>query len=476
MPLRLCVGQFISARTMRALLLVSAITAMVVPAHAQWDRDGYFRGGGEERDEPRDKRRPRQPRSPADSYDFGIDQRGDKNSGIADVSYFYEALYDGGVWMNHPRYGDVWQPYVDEAWRPYTLGRWAYSDDYGWTWVSDEPFGWAVYHYGRWSLDDEYGWIWVPGTEWAPAWVSWRQSEDAIGWAPLPPKARGRDGQNFDDANLVQGERFNRAWVFVRPRYFARPEMRRYVRPPSWNADLVVRSTPQSGFERGERHIRNRGLPPEDVERLSNRPVPRIRVAPVDDPGLRRPGRFDNWRARSKGEVKIFRPERRRTEEAVRKFRKNQPDEARPGVSRESGDGITAPAPRPARRLAKPVPPGMYPGGKPAVAAARPPRFERGPAPAKQLDSKPAVDKPEVDKPAAAPTPALDPIATPRATPPASTAKPAVPVIINPSALPSELPTGSPPRTGGKRRWDGSGPSGAPSTAEPTGEPAPAEN
>lgn len=524
MPLRLSVGQLISARAVCALLLVTAITANGIPVHAQWDRDGYFRGGGDERDEPRDKSRPRPPRSPADSYDFGVDQRGGKASGIADVSYFYEALDDGGVWMNHPRYGDVWQPYVDEAWRPYTLGRWAYSDDYGWTWVSDEPFGWAVYHYGRWSQDDEYGWIWVPGTEWAPAWVSWRHSEDAIGWAPLPPEARGRDGQSSDDEEFGRGERFNRAWVFVRPRYFARPEMRRYVRPPSWNADLVVRSTPQSGFERRDRHVRNRGLPPEDVERLSNRPVPRIRVAPVDDPDVRRPGRFDNWRSRSRNEVKIFRPERRRTEEAVRKFRKNQPDEARPDFARESG-GAPAAIARAPRRAVKPVPPGMYPGGKPAVAAARPPRFERGPAEAKQSDSKP-----EGDKPVTAPTPTPTPVATPPATPPASTAKPAVPVIINPSTPPSAAPTadgpitgpngkpprnwrnpdqgagakpddrgvigttpprdarvdggvdarvdagvdagvtGSPPRKGGKRRWDGSGPSGAPSTAEPTEE------
>ena len=513
MPLRLSVRQLISARAVCALLLVAAITANVNPVHAQWDRDGYFTGENGERDEPRDKRRPRPPRTPSDSYDFGGDQRGDKVSGIADVSYFYEALDDGGAWMNHPRYGDVWQPYVDEAWRPYTLGRWAYSDDYGWTWVSDEPFGWAVYHYGRWSQDDEYGWIWVPGTQWAPAWVAWRHSDEAIGWAPLPPEPRARDGQDFDDGNLVQGERFNRAWVFVRPRYFARPEMRRYVRPPSWNADLVVRSTPQSGFERRDRHIRNRGLPPEDVERLSKRPVPRIRIAPVDDPNVRRPGRFDNWRSRAKDEVKIFRPERRRTEEAVRKFRKSQPGSGA-DVARESSGDATAPTPRAPRRIARPVPPGMYPGGKPAVSAARPPRFERGPADATQSDSKP-----EVNKPVTAPTPAPAPVAKPPATPPASISKPVEPVIINPSAAPAASPsadgpitgpngkpprdwrnpdqgaavdaagdkrddrgasgvtpppgagtTSSPPRAGGKRRWDGSGPSGAPSTAEPSGE------
>jgi hypothetical protein len=56
--------------------------------------------------------------------------------------------------------------------------------------MSEEPFGWATFHYGRWTRLRNIGWIWVPGDEWAPAWVSWRKSNDYIGWAPLPPEAR----------------------------------------------------------------------------------------------------------------------------------------------------------------------------------------------------------------------------------------------------------------------------------------------
>lgn len=489
MPLHFFVFRLKSKRASYAALFVAALAVTAAPVHAQWDRDGYF-NGGDERDAPRRTRRPgrdEERRSqPSDSYDFDVDRGRDKASGIADVSYFYEALDDGGVWMNHPRYGDVWQPYVDESWRPYTLGRWAYSDDYGWTWVSDEPFGWAVYHYGRWSYDADYGWLWVPGTEWAPAWVAWRQSEEAIGWAPLPPEARLRDGQTFDDTDFVHTERFNRTWVFVRPRYFARPEMRRYVRPPSWNNDLVQSTAPRNNFESRAKHGRNRGLPPDEVERLSNRPVPRIRVAPVDDPGVSRPdrirGRFDNWRERSKGEVKIFRPERRRTEDAVRKFRKNQSEEMR----KESG-GSPAVIPRAPRRALKPVPPGLHPGGKPGVAVARPPRFERTPADSKPTDVNrdaaktqpaPAAAPPADASPPASGAPAQKsaaPAYVPSRVPAVGAAAGATPVepkIINPSSPPPTTPPADAPRTGGKRRWDGSGPSGA-----PTGGPdAPAEN
>ena len=112
----------------------------------------------------------------------------------ADVSIniFFDALSEEGEWIDYAPYGYVWVPsYVPADWAPYTHGHWAYTERYGWTFVSDEPFAWAVYHYGRWGYDPDIGWFWVPGTVWAPAWVSWRRSNDVIGWAPLPPEGEG---------------------------------------------------------------------------------------------------------------------------------------------------------------------------------------------------------------------------------------------------------------------------------------------
>jgi len=45
----------------------------------------------------------------------------------------------------------------------------------------------------------------VPGNEWSPAWVSWRQGDEVIGWAPMPPDEIYADVQ--DDPDF---------WVFVR--------------------------------------------------------------------------------------------------------------------------------------------------------------------------------------------------------------------------------------------------------------------
>src|SRR5215216_6829642 len=102
---------------------------------------------------------------------------------------FREALEPFGQWVPHRRWGEVWVPSgLPRDWRPYTEGRWVYTDEWGWYWVSDEPFGWIVYHYGRWVFDEGFGWLWVPTSEdWGPAWVSWRRGGGYAGWAPLPP-------------------------------------------------------------------------------------------------------------------------------------------------------------------------------------------------------------------------------------------------------------------------------------------------
>ncbi|MEE3179793.1 MAG: DUF6600 domain-containing protein, partial [Verrucomicrobiota bacterium] len=117
-----------------------------------------------------------------------------------DHQIFFAELSRFGEWFETREYGFVWQPATlatDPAWRPYTRGRWVNSDQ-GWTWLSDEPFGWAVYHYGRWVLLAQHSWVWVPGDDWAPAWVSWRQNDDYLGWAPLPPETLYDEVYDYD--------------------------------------------------------------------------------------------------------------------------------------------------------------------------------------------------------------------------------------------------------------------------------------
>ena len=141
--------------------------------------------------------------------------------GIRETSDFRGPLAAYGNWVQTDSYGVCWYPaYVDSSWRPYTNGSWQWTDD-GWYWASDEPWAWATYHYGRWVYDSYYGWLWTPGTQWAPAWVSWREGDDYVGWAPLPPGCDfGSQGTTIYAEQIVYAPN---TFVFVERRHFCEP-------------------------------------------------------------------------------------------------------------------------------------------------------------------------------------------------------------------------------------------------------------
>jgi hypothetical protein len=192
---------------------------------------------------------------------------------------FIGALTPYGEWRRHPRWGEVWVPFNRPAgWRPYTYGRWVYTDDWGWYWVSDDEeadWGWVAYHYGRWAHDPRSGWVWVPGDEWAPAWVDWRRGDEYLGWAPTPPDAL------IDDVEYVEDPAY---WVFVEPRHFTQVHVFTYVVPPQrvrpifFNTVLVNRTV---GYDREHRRAAvNHGIAPAIIAALGHNSIPTYRVQP----------------------------------------------------------------------------------------------------------------------------------------------------------------------------------------------------
>lgn len=156
-----------------------------------------------------------------------------------EVSYqtFYDQLSPYGQWIEDPQYGYVWMPEVSADFKPYsTNGYWVYTDE-GWAWNSNYPWGWAAFHYGRWSFRDGYGWMWIPGNEWAPAWVSWRNSDQYYGWAPLGP--------SVTMAVAVNGG-YNpppHYWCFVPHQYVASPQVSNYYVRETNNVTIINRTT-----------------------------------------------------------------------------------------------------------------------------------------------------------------------------------------------------------------------------------------
>ena len=220
--------------------------------------------------------------------------------GEISVSYFYDSLSPYGEWFQEPTYGWCWTPYdVAADWRPYSDGHWEYSD-YGWSWASNEAWGWAAYHYGRWFFDDSYGWVWVPGTEWAPAWVAWRTSDDYVGWAPLPPTAGwdGSAGLRFADADAIPPAE----WCFVPRGRMLDGSLRLQVTVVARNVTLFGRSHDATRFEVRDGRPANIGLDIALVERNIGRPVPRVKVVDVPTPAR------GGGRPAGSGVVGYFRP------------------------------------------------------------------------------------------------------------------------------------------------------------------------
>jgi hypothetical protein len=198
----------------------------------------------------------------------------------ASYSTFYTKLEPYGVWRETSNYGFVWQPYESErsrTWRPYTNGRWVYTDA-GWTWVSEEPFGWAAYHYGRWTRLRNIGWVWVPGEEWAPAWVSWRKGNDYVGWAPLPPEARfdRRTGiQNWADNYYDIGPE---QYCFVPTNEFGARRVETVVVPSTRNVTIVNQTTNVTNLTYNNVTVVNQGPSYDELRAHVRQPVERLRL------------------------------------------------------------------------------------------------------------------------------------------------------------------------------------------------------
>jgi uncharacterized protein DUF6600 len=205
--------------------------------------------------------------------------RTDEHRPTASYDTFYTQLDRYGDWRETSDYGYVWQPRQAQSrtWRPYTDGHWVYTD-VGWTWVSEEPFGWATYHYGRWTRLRNVGWVWVPGDEWAPAWVSWRKSNDYVGWAPLPPEARfdrGTGIHNWSDSYYDVGPD---QYCFVETKQFGAPRLENAVVPSERNVTIVNQTTNVTNITYNNTTIVNQGPSYDEIRTQTQQPIERLRL------------------------------------------------------------------------------------------------------------------------------------------------------------------------------------------------------
>lgn len=225
--------------------------------------------------------------SMAGCYTTGQVPQGDNygysdNYSNAPVSYetFYDQLQPYGNWVNYPEYGNVWQPNIQQGFRPYeTGGHWVPTVD-GWAWASDYNWGWAPFHYGRWFFDQSIGWAWVPGYDWAPAWVTWGQYNDYYAWAPLAP------GINISFGNSWRAP--GTYWSFVPRNCIGYSNLNRYASYGNYNTNVNNITIINNYNSYNQKEYYHRGPNYQEVEQFTHKPINPVAIASASKPGLSR--------------------------------------------------------------------------------------------------------------------------------------------------------------------------------------------
>ena len=373
--------------------------------------------------------------------------------GATNRGAFYNRLAPYGNWMwLQGQY--VWVPQnVGPAWRPYTVGRWVYTDRYGWMWTSNEPFGWATYHYGRWGFSNRVGWFWVPGNRWAPAWVSWRSSNDYLAWAPLPPA--------YDEGVSIEVNARgvpDYYWQVVPNRDFLSDDLpRRIVRDRNRFNPILRETQPLGNVTINNNNVVvNNVVNVNYIEEKTNEKVVVHKVEKTGDE--KKAGKVQG------DSVEIFQPAADKTPDPVAPPKPKQIEEvAAESKTKEQSGGApatdellvppeikTPPAPKPSETTPPASTPGKD-GQAPAAEAAPPPpppppapaENVAPPQPAEQAPPPPASEQaPPPPPPAegAAPPPPPSEAAPPPPPPPAEGASPPPPPAKEQAAPPPPLP------------------------------------
>jgi len=254
------------------------------------------------------------PMPPPDASANPLDNTGDYPV-ADDTDYFYNSLAPYGNWVDVAGCGLCWQPtviVVNHDWRPYgDHGRWLYSDC-GWYWQSDYSWGWAAFHYGRWFEDPRRGWVWLPGRAWAPAWVSWRRSQEYCGWAPLPPSARYFPGSGLAYNNHLAPANFEfglkpAQYTFIPLARLTDYAPARYAASGPQAVEIAGQSTVINHYATQNKRVVNHGIAPEEVTVASGTEVRRVEI--LDLPGNRNDSVISDHLGKQGGGLVIYRPQ-----------------------------------------------------------------------------------------------------------------------------------------------------------------------
>ncbi len=198
------------------------------------------------------------------------------------------------VWKPAPELAVVNTTGTTPVYVPYSNGQWINSDA-GWYFKGATPVEETVSHHGRWVNTPSAGWLWVPGRVWAPAWVDWKQNDDYVSWAPLPPSVYLVNG--IMNAPVID----NNNYVVVERKYFLEPEVYKYnnVYYSDGSRILVSGFTGIPGIVLVNNAVINRGPDPNIIQYIYGRDIETVKIKHV--------GNYKDVRY-SNGEYFVYKP------------------------------------------------------------------------------------------------------------------------------------------------------------------------
>lgn len=205
---------------------------------------------------------------------------GKENSVISKIlginsAYADAAMNTAFVWKPSPELGVSLTVDSPPEYIPYTNGQWVNSDA-GWYFKAPTPWEETVHHQGRWAHTSE-GWLWVPGRVWAPAWVDWREDDEYVSWAPLPPSYYLNDGSmgepQIDDNN----------YMIVGRNHFIDPDIYKYYNPYHDNGNRIKISKMKviPGIVIVNNKIINRGPDVNKIKNIYGRNIEMVKIQHV---------------------------------------------------------------------------------------------------------------------------------------------------------------------------------------------------
>ena len=177
----------------------------------------------------------------------------------------------------------------------------------------------------------------MPGTDWGPAWVSWRFGDGYCGWAPLPPLVGWDNGLVLSGLDL--DEYIPPFWYnFVEERYFATPHIHDHLLIPARNISLVTQTRNLTRYEVNDNRIINRSVDIDRIEKDTGQTINHYRVVAANSPTAPHQARMRD------DQMVLYKPEVMQTTEGHAP-RPPSSDRQSPALNqnRSAGDAISQP-------------------------------------------------------------------------------------------------------------------------------------